>query len=46
MNEIWTQEDYAEYERQRALIKQHYAWLEQERIDRWAAHIVNLQKQL
>lgn len=46
MTDIWTQGDYAEYERQRKMIYDAYPWMEQARIDRWAANIVNQQKGL
>lgn len=46
MNGIWTQEDFAEYERQRKMIHDAYPWMEQARIDRWATIIVNQQKGL
>ena len=46
MTDVWTQYDYAEYKRQRELIADHYGWLDQDTIDRWAANIVNQQKGL
>lgn len=44
MIDIWTQDDYTEFKRQRERIADSYGWLDQDTIDRWAALIVNQQK--
>lgn len=47
MTDIWTQDDYAEYERQLALIKAAYGnSIPKEAMERHAADIVNKQKQI
>lgn len=47
MTNVWTKEDYAEYERQCKRINDAYAGaIPQEVVERYAAQIVNQQKQV
>lgn len=45
MTDIWTKDDYAEYKRQCERIADAYGWMDMATIEKWAANIVNMQKQ-